>query len=458
MAGFPQGFLWGAATAGHQVEGGNVNADLWPMEWAEHSTFNEPSGDTCDHYHRYPEDMSLLAELGLNAYRFSLEWSRIEPEPGYYSRAALDHYGRMMESCLNLGVTPVVTYNHFTVPRWMAGRGGWSAADAPARFADYASRVTGHLGDLLSWVCTLNEPNLMAMMRSTGVLAMGAGDRGPAPEPVEAQAGVGGFDPARYRMGIVAADVEQMATAHRLAVQAIKASTGTVKAGWTLALVDLQPAEGGEDRWLEARRLGQTDWLSVSADDDFVGVQTYSRARIGPEGQLPVPEGAPTMQTGWEVYPEALGHTVRSGGRACGSARPRDRERHGNRRRRGEDRLHPRRPRGSGAVHRRRHRRSRLHPLDAPRQLRMERRLLQDVRPHRRRSWDVRAYGQAVGPLAGPGGPAQRPRLNRSASTGRGRLVDLETDPLDVGRQSLQIEAVHARRRSHRGSCGPLPR
>ena len=93
------------------------------MEWAEHSTFNEPSGDTCDHYHRYPEDMSLLAELGLNAYRFSLEWSRIEPEPGYYSRAALDHYGRMVESCLNLGVTPVVTYNHFTVPRWMAGRG-----------------------------------------------------------------------------------------------------------------------------------------------------------------------------------------------------------------------------------------------------------------------------------------------------------------------------------------------
>ena len=319
MTRFPHGFLWGAATAGHQVEGGNVNADLWPMEWVEHSTFNEPSGDTCDHYHRYPEDISMLAEVGLNAYRFSLEWSRIEPEPGFYSRAALDHYGRMIESCLNQGVTPVVTYNHFTVPRWMAGRGGWSAADAPARFADYASRVTGHLGDLLSWVCTLNEPNLMAMMRSTGVLAMGAGDRGPAPEQVEAQAGVGGFDPAHYRMGIVAADVEQMATAHRLAVQAIKATTRAVKAGWTLALVDLQPAEGGEERWLEARRLGQTDWLPVSADDDFVGVQTYSRTRIGPDGQIPAPEGAATMQTGWEVYPEALGHTVRLAAEHAGS-------------------------------------------------------------------------------------------------------------------------------------------
>ncbi len=312
MTGFPHGFLWGAATAGHQVEGGNVNADLWPMEWAPNSSFNEPSGDTCDHYHRYPEDIAALAELGLNAYRFSLEWSRIEPEPGYYSLAALDHYKRMIECCLQQGVTPVVTYNHFTVPRWVAGRGAWSAPDAPARFADYASRVTQHCGDLLSWVCTLNEPNLMAMMRSTGVLAMGAGDRPAAPDPVESeQGGVGGFDPARYRMGIVAADVEQMAQAHRLAFQAIKAAAGNVKAGWTLALVDFQPAESGEERWREARRVAQTDWLAVSADDDFVGVQTYSRTRIGPEGQLPPPEGSPTMQTGWEVYPEALGHTVR---------------------------------------------------------------------------------------------------------------------------------------------------
>ena len=311
MTEFPHDFLWGAATAGHQVEGGNVNADMWPMEWVTHSTFNEPSGDACDHYHRYPEDIALLAELGLNAYRFSLEWSRIEPEPGFYSRAALDHYKRMIEACLDWGVTPVVTYNHFTVPRWMAGRGGWPADDAPERFAAFASRVTEHVGDLLSWVCTFNEPNLMAMMRSTGVLAMGTGDGPAAAEPAAGHGGIGGYDPALYRMGIVAADLEQMADAHRMAVQAIKASAPSVMTGWTLALVDLQPAEGGQERWREARRLGQTDWLSVSADDDFVGVQTYSRTRLGPDGQLPVPDGSATMQTGWEVYPEALGHTVR---------------------------------------------------------------------------------------------------------------------------------------------------
>ena len=94
-------------------------------------------------------------------------------------------------------------------------------------------------------------------------------------------------------------------------MQAIKAVRGAIKAGWTLALVDLQPAEGGEERCQAAQRVGQTDWLAVSAEDDFVGVQTYSRTRIGPEGKLPEPEGAATMQTGWEVYPDGLGHTVR---------------------------------------------------------------------------------------------------------------------------------------------------
>jgi len=312
MTRFPDGFLWGAATAGHQVEGGNVNADLWPLEWKEDSTFNEPSGDACDHYHRYPEDITMLAELGLTAYRFSLEWSRIEPEPGYFSRAALDHYRRMLEFCLNSGVTPVVTYNHFTLPRWMAGKGGWAAASSPDHFGRYAARVTEHLGDLLSWVCTLNEPNLMAMLANTGVLAMGAGERRSAPEPSEENShGIGGFDPAAYRMGLIAADVERMAAAHRSAREAIRPVVPSVEVGWTLALIDLQPAPGGESRWQESRARGQADWLSVSREDDFVGVQTYSRSLLGPDGNLPPSEGVPTMQTRWEVYPEALGHSVR---------------------------------------------------------------------------------------------------------------------------------------------------
>jgi beta-glucosidase len=312
MTAFPKHFLWGASTAGHQVEGGNVNADIWPLEWAEHSTFTEPSGDACDHYHRYPEDIGILAALGFNAYRFSLEWSRIQPEPGYFSRAALDHYRRMIGTCLDQGITPVVTYNHFTTPRWFAGDGGWGSASSPDHFARYAARTTDHLGDLLAWVCTLNEPNLMTMMFGAGVLSLGSNDGGlGGNDRTPARPGVGGFDPSTYRMGLMGADVERMASAHRKAFEAIKAGPGDQQVGWTLALVDLQPADGGEERWKESQARGQLDWLAVSKDDDFVGVQTYSREMIGPDGKLPLPPGTSTMQTGWEVYPDALGHTVR---------------------------------------------------------------------------------------------------------------------------------------------------
>jgi beta-glucosidase len=312
MTTFPDGFLWGAATAGHQVEGGNVNADIWPLEWAKHSTFAEPSGDACDHYHRYPQDIATLAALGCNAYRFSLEWSRIEPEPGYFSRAALDHYRRMISTCHEAGIVPVVSYNHFTTPRWFAGLGGWSNNEAPAHFGRYAAQVTAHLGDLLPWVCTLNEPNLMSMLAHTGVLPMGVGGQGVTREkPKETPVGIGGFDPSRFRMGLMTADVERMAAAHRAAYDAIKEGPGNARVGWTVALVDLQPVEGGEQRCRQARQGGQLDWLSVSSEDDFVGVQTYTRGLIGPDGTVPPAEDAPTMQTGWEVYPDALGHTVR---------------------------------------------------------------------------------------------------------------------------------------------------
>jgi beta-glucosidase len=304
--------LWGASTAGHQVEGGNVSADLWPLEWAENSGFVEPSGDACDHYHRYPEDIGILAELGYNAYRFSLEWSRIQPESGFFSRAALDHYRRMIGTCRENGITPVVTYNHFSTPRWFAGLGGWGNEEAPDHFARYAERASEHLGDLLTWVCTLNEPNIFALLEGTGVIPMGVSDRAtPTETEPSGNPGIGGFDPARYRMGITGGTVERMARAHRLAVDAIKSGPGEQKVGWTLALVDLQAAEGGEETCRAAAQHAELDWLSVSRDDDFVGVQTYSRNVFGPDGRLPVPDDAPTMQTGWEVYPDALGHTIR---------------------------------------------------------------------------------------------------------------------------------------------------
>jgi beta-glucosidase len=312
MTTFPDGFLWGAATAGHQVEGGNVNADMWEAEWAESSGFAEPSGDACDHYHRYPDDIDALADLGLNAYRFSAEWSRIEPEEGFFSRAELDHYRRMAATCRDHGIEPVLTYSHFTSPRWFAHKGGWSSPDAVDRFARYCERLTAHLDDLVTWACTLNEPNVISLLTQTGIAPAGASEDS---ERLAALADARHKDaPSRSAptpAGWGDAGVERMAAVHRRALEGIKSASSAIKVGWTLALIDLQPVDGGQDRCDAVRAASELDWLEISRDDDFVGVQTYSRNLIGPNGRVEPNSETPTTQTGWEVYPEALEHTVR---------------------------------------------------------------------------------------------------------------------------------------------------
>src|SRR3954468_11034370 len=141
MANFPKDFLWGAATAAHQVEGNNINSDFWVLEHVPGAMFAEPSGDACDHYRLYRQDIALLRELGFNSYRFSIEWARIEPEDGYFSKAALRHYADMLQACHELGITPMVTLHHFTSPRWLMKLGGWESSQVPQRFAGYARAV-----------------------------------------------------------------------------------------------------------------------------------------------------------------------------------------------------------------------------------------------------------------------------------------------------------------------------
>lgn len=128
---FPEKFLWGCATAAHQVEGNNINSDLWTLEHLPQGMFKEPSGDACDHYHLYPQDISMLADLGFNTYRFSIEWARIEPEEGFFSNAELDHYRRMLAVCKEHHLTTLLTYYHFSLPRWFAMKGGWGIPRPP---------------------------------------------------------------------------------------------------------------------------------------------------------------------------------------------------------------------------------------------------------------------------------------------------------------------------------------
>ena len=136
---FPEGFTWGTATAAHQIEGGNWNNDWWEWEHTPGSGCVEPSGDACDSWHRWPDDVALCADLGFDTYRFSIEWSRIEPEEGEWSPASVDHYRRQCEALLAAGVDPVVTFHHFTTPRWVAAKGGWADPATVDRFAPSAA-------------------------------------------------------------------------------------------------------------------------------------------------------------------------------------------------------------------------------------------------------------------------------------------------------------------------------
>ena len=150
----------GAATAAHQVEGNNKNSDYWLQEQMPHSSFTEPSGIACDHYNRYKEDIKMLADAGLNAYRFSVEWARIEPQEGVFDEAELEHYRDVIRCCRENGVEPVVTLMHFTSPAWLIRKGGWEAESTVSDFARYAGYVAEKLGSELNYVCTINEANM----------------------------------------------------------------------------------------------------------------------------------------------------------------------------------------------------------------------------------------------------------------------------------------------------------
>lgn len=127
----PEHFLIGAATAAHQVEGNNIHSDLWAMEHMKHTSFSEPSLDAVDHYHRYEEDIKLLADAGLNAYRFSIEWARIEPEEGSFDLNEVEHYRDVIACCKKYGVEPFVTLHHFSSPKWLMSKGRMGSRDNP---------------------------------------------------------------------------------------------------------------------------------------------------------------------------------------------------------------------------------------------------------------------------------------------------------------------------------------
>lgn len=315
---FPDGFLWGTATAAHQVEGGNTASDLWLMEMLPDSLFADPSGDACDHYHRYEQDIALLKGLGFDTYRFSIEWSRIEPEEGFFSKAALAHYRRMIAACHAMHITPMVTFHHFTAPLWFTRDGGWEDAKSVDRFARYCERAGDALGDLIPCTCTINEANIPIMMTMIREASGGDDTRRQQALADAAKACGGEADRfAPYLSGSGHAATPNLIAAHRKSYDILKARVaGPV--GITLSLNEFQAEPGGEQLRDAVDRLINGQFLEAARGDDFVGVQTYTRVRFGETGLLPPPNASEITQMGYEFYPDALEATIQQAAKVSG--------------------------------------------------------------------------------------------------------------------------------------------
>ncbi|HEY2599463.1 MAG TPA: family 1 glycosylhydrolase [Candidatus Dormibacteraeota bacterium] len=299
---FPDGFLFGAAVGAHQVEGGNTNSDWWWWEHREGTLCREPSGDACDFYHRYADDISILAGLGMNAFRFGIEWARVEPADGEFSTAQLDHYRRVLEACHRSSVTPILTFHHFTLPKWLLDLGGFASERFASLFERYCDRAAAALGDAIGIACTLNEPQGLGQ---SGYL-LGINPPGHTDDNAGAQAAV-----------------DNLLEAHAAGAAAIRAHS-SAPVGVTLAIPDIQYEDGAEpgNSSLEVESRINDRFLELARRDDFVGVQTYTRFRIGPEGPRSpghdwsdwtreLEETDDTTQMGYEYYPQALGAAIR---------------------------------------------------------------------------------------------------------------------------------------------------
>lgn len=318
---FGEGFLWGAATAAHQVEGNNINNDWWRWEQLP-GKINDGtrSGLACDHYNRFREDFGLLRSMGHNAHRMSLEWSRIEPEPGRYDEVAVAHYRDVISSLLERGITPMVTLHHFTNPTWLADRGGWENPSVVESFRRYARHCADQLGDLVTLWITINEPNVYAYQcYATGL-----------------------WDPEKKNLLVAARVLRSLVRGHAAAYQEIRSSThgSTARVGVAQHLRVFQPwhpwspldrlaasfPHRAFNHWfLHACATGHAGFplgLGQRIPEavgtlDFVGVNYYSRDMVsfrpGALGSMlsktfPAP-GRPRSDFGMEIYPEGF-HTV----------------------------------------------------------------------------------------------------------------------------------------------------
>ena len=325
---FPDGFLWGAATAAYQIEGAAKEDGRGESIWDRFShaigrTANGDTGDiACDHYHRWQDDIGVMRELGLAAYRFSIAWPRIIPEGrGAVNQPGLDFYERLVEGLLEAGITPWATMYHWDLPQALEDAGGWPARDTADAFAEYADVITSRLGDRVKHWITINEPWVAAYLGY----------------------GWGVHAPGRSDMAAALATGHSLLLGHGKAVEVVRANVRDAEVGITLNLTTNYPAtdsnedleaayrsDGFGNRWFldpvfkgaypddmvslfgpMAPTVETDDMAIISQPTDFLGVNYYSPNYIRYAANAPMQtatvdrEGERT-EMGWLVEPQGL--------------------------------------------------------------------------------------------------------------------------------------------------------
>jgi beta-glucosidase len=321
---FPTNFVWGAATAAYQIEGAwnedGKGESIWDrFSHTPGNIINADTGDVaCDHYHRYPEDIALMRQLGLKAYRFSVSWPRVLPTGlGRVNPAGLDFYDRLVDALLEANIEPFITLHHWDFPQVLHDRGGWINRDNLPYFADYAALMVKRLGDRIRRWATFNEPDDIAEA------GYGSGEHAPGVKN----------DWKRARQVI-----HNLMVAHGLAVQTLRAINPALEVGIVLGQWGLDPASddptdiaAADLAWNSQRtaflhpifrghyhslmidafsdhlpEIKSGDMALISQKLDFLGINSYSRGVIGAQGVTsPVP-GSEYTDMGWEVCAPAF--------------------------------------------------------------------------------------------------------------------------------------------------------
>ncbi len=289
----PDGFLLGAATAAHQVEGNNTNNDWW--YWEKQGRV-PVSGNACDHYNRYEEDFQIAKDIGLNAFRISIEWARIEPAENQWDNTAIEHYRQALQTMKRIGLTRVVTLHHFTLPQWLAEKGGFETQNGISAFARYAWFIAQNLGDEIDLWCTINEPEVFT---TQGYI------KGVWPP----------FKKNKFLLGMKV--YRNLAKAHNQAYKAIKEVLPKAVVGIVKNNVYYEPYQNGMMSRMVggiSRYWGNHYFLDmVKNHTDFIGLNYYFTrdVTIGMNGvKVMNSDQRPKSDMGWQTYPKGLYHVL----------------------------------------------------------------------------------------------------------------------------------------------------